>query len=206
LKVGVVENKIGLRLNQNAEIVFDNWVVPGRNVLGSVNGGADIMRTVRSGSNAKEAARMLGTGHAALEAARRWARERVQGGVPLTEHQAIGNKLAEMAVQLEAARGLVWRAAWACDHDPDQADTLSTMAVVFTSKAVMDVAVASFELHGSHGVRRGSEAERHLRNAATMLHIPAGSDALLARLHRLMMATADSGRVRRRSSSRHAET
>ncbi|MPZ87949.1 MAG: hypothetical protein GEU81_07710 [Nitriliruptorales bacterium] len=184
LRVGVIEDKLGLRLNQNAELIFEDCAIPHDQVLGEVNGAAPILRAIGPSSKAKEGAKTLGIGRAALDAGRQWAASRVQGGVPLAEHQVIGNSLAELAMELEAARTLVWRAAWASDHDRGAADSLSDMAKVLSSRVVVRVSLRSLELHGGHGIRRGTAAERNLRNAVTMLHATGGNDALLARLHR----------------------
>jgi alkylation response protein AidB-like acyl-CoA dehydrogenase len=128
----------------------------------------------------------LGVGRAAYEAALDYVKLRVQGGRRLVEHQAIGIKLADMAVRLAAARGLIWHAAWALDH-PDargehwQGDLpLATAARVYTAEAVYRVAKDAAECFGAMGVMRDMPLQKYVSDALVFLHSGNGnSDAKL---------------------------
>ncbi len=128
----------------------------------------------------------LGIGRAAYEAALDYVKLRVQGARRLVEHQAIGTKLAEMAIRLEAARGLIWQAAWALDHPDARAEQrqsdlpLATAARAFTAEAVYRVAKEAAECFGAMGVMRDMPLQRHVHDALQFLHSRNGnSDAKL---------------------------
>jgi alkylation response protein AidB-like acyl-CoA dehydrogenase len=118
----------------------------------------------------------LGIGRAAYEAALDYARLRVQGGRPLIEHQAIGTKLAEIAIKLEVARAIVWQAAWASDHPAAFADRslpdlpLQTVTQVFTSEMVLKATKDAAEIFGAMGVMRDMPLQKYVHDARICLH------------------------------------
>jgi alkylation response protein AidB-like acyl-CoA dehydrogenase len=118
----------------------------------------------------------LGVGRAAYEAALDYAKLRVQGGRPIVEHQAIGTKLAEIAIKLEVARGAVWRAAWACDHPDAYADRsladlpLKTVAQVFTAQVMLEATKDAAEIFGAMGVMRDMPLQKYVHDARVCLH------------------------------------
>jgi len=128
----------------------------------------------------------LGIGRAACEAALDYAQLRVQGGRRIVEHQAIGTKLAEIAIRLNVARNAVWQAAWAADHPEAQADLsvpdlpLATIARVFTAEAVHRAAKDAAECFGAMGVMRDMPLQKYVRDALISLH--AGGRASDAKL------------------------
>ncbi len=123
----------------------------------------------------------LGIGRAAYEAALEYAQLRVQGGRRIVEHQAIGTKLAEIAVRLEVARTAIWRAAWASDHPDATADRslpdlpLTTIARVFTAETVYRAAKDSAECFGAMGVMRDMPLQKYIHDAMICLHTGGGS-------------------------------
>jgi alkylation response protein AidB-like acyl-CoA dehydrogenase len=134
----------------------------------------------------QRAALNLGIGRAAYEAALDYARLRVQGGRRIIEHQAIGAKLAEIAIRLEVARAAVWQAAWAADHPQAIADRslpdlpLATVARAFTAEAVYRAAKDAAEVFGAMGVMRDMPLQKYVRDASIFLHSGSGaSDAKL---------------------------
>jgi len=133
------------------------------------------------------AAISLGIGRAAYAAALDYAQLRVQGGRRIVEHQAIGTKLAEIAIRLDVARNAVWRAAWACDHPDAFADRslpdlpLAAIARVFTSEAVYRCAKDAAECFGAMGVMRDMPLHKYVRDALISLHSGSGSSD--AKLH-----------------------
>jgi alkylation response protein AidB-like acyl-CoA dehydrogenase len=118
----------------------------------------------------------LGIGRAAYEAALDYAKLRVQGGRPIVEHQAIGNKLAEIAIKLEVARAAVWQAAWAADHPDAYADRsladlpLQTIAQVFTAQMMLEAAKDAAEVFGAMGVMRDMPMQKYVHDARVCLH------------------------------------
>lgn len=128
----------------------------------------------------------LGIGRAAYDAAADYARLRVQGGRPLIEHQAIGTKLAEIAIKLEVARAAIWRAAWALDHPAAVADgslpdlPLQTIAQIFASEMMVKATKDAAEIFGAMGVMRDMPLQKYIHDARVCLHSGNGnSDAKL---------------------------
>ena len=118
----------------------------------------------------------LGIGRAAYDAALDYARLRVQGGRPLIEHQAIGTKLADVAIRLEVARAAVWNAAWASDHPEAFADQslpdlpLATVAQVFVSETLYKAVRDAVELFGAMGVMRDMPLQKYVHDALVCAH------------------------------------
>lgn len=169
------------------ELVFKDCRVPAGNLLGAegkspLTGGAGA-----AGRGIPQfQALNLGVGRAAYEAALDYAKLRVQGGRPIIQHQAIGTLLAEIAIKLEVARNTVWQAAWASDHpdaytDRSLADLpLETIARVFTSEIVHQVALDAAECFGAMGVMRDMPLQKYVRDALIFLHSSqSNSDAKL---------------------------
>lgn len=123
----------------------------------------------------------LGIGRAAYEAALDYAHLRVQGGRPIIEHQAIGAKLAEIAVRLEVARIAIWQAAWASDHPDAFADRslpdlpLTTIAAVFASEAIYRAVKDAAECFGAMGVMRDMPLQKYVQDARISLHSGMGN-------------------------------
>jgi alkylation response protein AidB-like acyl-CoA dehydrogenase len=142
----------------------------------------------------------LGIGRAAYEAALDYAKLRVQGGRRIVEHQAIGAKLAGIAVKLEVARAAVWRAAWASDHPEAVADRslpdlpLGAVAEAFTAEAVLEAVKDAAECFGAMGVMRDMPLQKYVHDARVCLH--SGPGATEARL-RLAEALAGFSRPAR---------
>jgi len=130
----------------------------------------------------------LGIGRAAYEAAVDYAQIRVQGGRPLIEHQAIGTKLAEIAIKLEVARTAVWQAAWASDHPDAIADRslpdlpLKSIAQIFTSEMMMKATKDAAEIFGAMGVMRDMPLQKYIHDARVCLHSGNGNSDTKLRL------------------------
>lgn len=166
------------------ELAFNDCRVPAANLLGT-EGKSPLAGGAGRGIPQFEALN-LGIGRAAYEAAIDYAKLRIQGGRPIIEHQAIGMLLAEIAIKLEVARNTVWQAAWASDHPDVYADRslsdlpLETIARVFTSEMVHQVALDAAECFGAMGVMRDMPMQKYVRDALICLHSGNGnSDAKL---------------------------
>jgi alkylation response protein AidB-like acyl-CoA dehydrogenase len=155
------------------EVVFNDCRVPADNLLG-VEGASPIARD--DFGVAQLAALNLGIGRAAHEAALDYAQLRVQGGRPIAEHQAIGTKLADIAIRLDVARNAIWKAAWASDHPDAQAYRsvadlpLATIARVFTAEAVLTAVKDAAECFGAMGVMRDMPLQKYVQDARMCLH------------------------------------
>jgi butyryl-CoA dehydrogenase len=158
-------------------LIFDHCRVPAQNLLA-----ADAALFADHGRRIpQEQALALGIGRAAYEAALDYARLRVQGGRPLIEHQAIGAKLAEIAVRLEVARTAIWQAAWASDHPDAFTDgslpdlPLTIIAAVFAAEAIYRAAKDAAECFGAMGVMRDMPLQKYVQDARICLHSGMGS-------------------------------
>jgi len=169
------------------ELVFSNCRVPAENLLSAEGGrAATLFREIVERGSPQEQGLNLGIGRAAYEAALEYAQLRVQGGRRIIEHQAIGTKLAEIAISLEVARNAVWQAAYASDHPDAVADRslsdlpLQIIAKVFTSEAVYRAAKDAAEVFGAMGVMRDMPLQKYVHDALVCLHSGDGnSDAKL---------------------------
>jgi len=169
------------------ELVFADCRVPAENLLNAEGErAAAICGGLVERGGPQEQALNLGIGRAAYEAALEYAQLRVQGGRRIIEHQAIGTKLAEIAISLEVARNAVWQAAYACDHPDAVADRslpdlpLQIIAKVFTSGAVYRAAKDAAEVFGAMGVMRDMPLQKYVHDALVCLHAGDGnSDAKL---------------------------
>jgi alkylation response protein AidB-like acyl-CoA dehydrogenase len=169
------------------ELTFANCRVPVENLLHAEGGhAATLCRAVAEHSSPQEQALNLGIGRAAYEAALAYVQLRVQGVRRIIEHQAIGTKLAEIAISLEVARNAVWQAAYASDHPDAVADRslpdlpLQVIAKVFTSGAVYRAAKDAAEVFGAMGVMRDMPLQKYIHDALVCLHSGDGnSDAKL---------------------------
>jgi butyryl-CoA dehydrogenase len=163
------------------EVTFEDCRVPADNLLGD-DAADSLARDETSGrGSVLTQAVALGIARAAYEAALDYAKLRVQGGRPIAEHQAIGTKLAEIAIKLEVARAAVWRAAWASDHPDAYADRsladlpLQTIAQVFTSQAMLAATKDAAEVFGAMGVMRDMPMQKYVHDARIALHAGDGN-------------------------------
>jgi alkylation response protein AidB-like acyl-CoA dehydrogenase len=166
---------MGCRFMNNGEITFEDCAVPEDHLLtqGDALGQAGIY--FRPGKII-QASKNLGVGVAALERTAEFVQSYVQGGRVLIEHQAVAQRLADMAVKIEAVRALIDRAALAVDQKRDDADKLCNMAKVFASEEILQVCQHAMELHGGAGAMLDVGIEKLFRDAAIFLHMDATTD------------------------------
>ncbi|HVI15194.1 MAG TPA: acyl-CoA dehydrogenase family protein [Pseudolabrys sp.] len=166
------------------EVTFKDCRAPADNLLG--DDAAALLACFLGNAMPLFQALNVGIGRAAYEAALDFAHLRVQGGRPLIEHQAIGTKLAEIAIRLEVARASVWRAAWASDHPEAIADgslpdlPLQAVAQIFTSEMMVKATKDAAEIFGAMGVMRDMPLQKYIHDARVCQHNGNGnSDAKL---------------------------
>jgi butyryl-CoA dehydrogenase len=175
------------------DVSFDNVRMPAESLLGP-EGESALSSIVASLATPQLAALNLGIGRAAYEAALDYAQLRVQGGRRIIEHQAIGVKLAEVAIKLEVTRAMIWQAAWASDHPEAHANRslsdlpLATMAQAFAAETIYAATKQAVECFGAMSVMRDMPLQKHVHDALICLHYGTGtSDAKL----RIAEALAD---------------
>ena len=159
-----VEEKLGLRASDTAELVFEGCRVPAANRLGAEGAGFTIAMKALDGGRIGIAAQAVGIARAALEASVRYARERRSFGVPIGQHQMIQWMLADMATSVDAARLLLWRAATLKDRDRPYG-TAASMAKLFASETAMKVTTDAIQVHGGYGYIKDYPVERFFRDA-----------------------------------------
>ena len=174
-------DKVGRRLGSNGELSFVDCRIKAEDLLGEV-GASPFAATAMGRRNPRFQAMNLGIGRAAYEAALEYAKLRRQGGHALVEHQAIGLTLANMAIKLEAARALIWQSAWASEHRDAYSDgslpdlPLQSIAKVYTSEIVQQVALDAAQMFGGMGVMRELPAQKYVRDALIFLHSEHSND------------------------------
>ncbi len=164
IHVGKVEKKLGIKCSSTAEIVLDDCRVPSENLLGEPGMGGRIALTTLDGGRLGIAAQALGIARASLEESRAYARERKQFGRTIGEFQAIQWMLADMATRLDAARLLLYRAAYL--RAQGQPHTMeASMAKLFASETAMWAAHKAVQIHGGYGYIQDYPVERFFRDA-----------------------------------------
>jgi alkylation response protein AidB-like acyl-CoA dehydrogenase len=184
LRVGRTEDKFGLRLNQNTELIFEDCRIPAGNLLGRLDQGHRLAEESLLGSKAKEAVRALGVARCAYELALAWAGQRVQGGSVIIGHESVATRLATVAQEIELARTLIWRAAWAVDHDPARARPLEDFAMLYASELGVRTVAQCIRIFGARGSLRDWPMEKLVRDAATIMLPPIGNEASWVRASR----------------------
>ncbi len=158
------EDKLGIRASDTAELLFENCRVPRHHRLGEEGQGFTIALATLDAGRIGIAAQALGIATAAYEASVAYARERKSFDMPIGQHQMVQWMLADMAVALEAARMLTWRAAWLKDAGrPFSAE--ASMAKLFAAEAAMKITTDAIQVHGGYGFIKEYTVERHFRDA-----------------------------------------
>jgi len=162
--VGPKENKLGIRGSDTHSLMFNDVKVPKENRIGEDGFGFKFAMKTLEGGRIGIAAQALGIAAGAYELALEYAKQRKSFGKAIADHQAIAFKLADMATQIEAARMLVYKAAWL--KDQGQSYTLAgSMAKLYASKVAMDVTVEAVQIHGGYGFVKEYHVERMMRDA-----------------------------------------
>jgi alkylation response protein AidB-like acyl-CoA dehydrogenase len=160
---GKKERKLGLRASDTAQVVLENVEVPAESLLGEEGHAFRDVLQILDGGRIGLAAMAVGLARGALEESLTYAKQRVQFGKPIAEHQAIQFKLADMGTEIDAARLLTWQAAAAMDRG-ERVTTLASMAKVFASEVGMRAATAAVQIHGGYGYLADYPVERYFRD------------------------------------------
>ncbi|HML32627.1 MULTISPECIES: acyl-CoA dehydrogenase [Sporomusa] len=161
---GKKEHKMGINTSITMELVFQELKVPKENLLGKEGDGFKIAMATLDGGRIGVAAQALGIAQAALDHAVKYSKERVQFGKPIASNQAIAFMLADMATKVDAARLLVYRAAYLKDKGLPYSKE-AAMAKLYASDAAMAVTTDAVQIFGGYGYSREYPVERLMRNA-----------------------------------------
>jgi alkylation response protein AidB-like acyl-CoA dehydrogenase len=162
--IGAKEDKLGIRSSDTHTIMYNDVVVPKENRIGEDGFGFKFAMKVLSGGRIGIAAQALGIAGGAYELAVAYAKERKTFGKPIGQHQAIAFKLADMATDIEAAKLMVYRAAWMKDQHMN-IDSSAAMAKLFASDVAMKHTVEAVQIHGGYGFVKEYHVERLMRDA-----------------------------------------
>ncbi|MGB5370716.1 MAG: acyl-CoA dehydrogenase [Flavobacteriaceae bacterium] len=163
-EIGPKENKLGIRGSDTHSLIFNDVKVPKENRIGEDGFGFKFAMKTLAGGRIGIAAQALGIAAGAYELALKYSKERKAFGTEIMNHQAIAFKLADMHVQIEAARHLVYKAAWDKDQGNNY-DLSSAMAKLYASQVAMDTTIEAVQIHGGNGYVKDYHVERLMRDA-----------------------------------------
>ncbi len=167
-RAGKIEDTMGIRGSQNGELLLDSCVVPLEARIGAEGDGYRLALATFDRARVGIGAQAVGVASGALDYAIEYARQRVQFGKPIADHEGIQFLIADLATQVDAARLLVHRAASLLDSDAEGADTVTratSMAKLFASDTAMRVTTEAVQLLGGYGYTREYPVERMMRDA-----------------------------------------
>ncbi len=163
-EIGPKENKLGIRGSDTHSLIFNDVKVPKENRIGEDGFGFKFAMKTLAGGRIGIAAQALGIAAGAYELALKYSKERKAFGTEISNHQAIAFKLADMHTQIEAARHLVYKAAWDKDNGNDY-DLSGAMAKLYASQVAMETTVEAVQIHGGNGFVKDYHVERLMRDA-----------------------------------------
>ncbi|MEM0493047.1 MAG: acyl-CoA dehydrogenase [Candidatus Thermoplasmatota archaeon] len=163
-KVGNVFSKLGIRASVTSELIFENMKVPRENILGREGEGFKIALSTLDGGRIGIGAQAVGIAQAALDESISYAKQRQQFGQPLAKFQAIQWMIADMATRIEAARYLVYNAAYKKDKG-ERITKEAAMAKLFASETAVDAVIKAVQIHGGYGYTKEYLVERLYRDA-----------------------------------------
>jgi len=162
-RTGKKENKLGLRASATGEVIFESCRLGPEQLLGKLNAGFVDSLIVLDGGRVSIAALAIGMAQGAYDAALAYSKTRQQFGRPISEFQAIQHKLVDMAMELDAARLLNYRAAWMLDQGK-RVTRESAMAKLFASEAAVRIANEAVQIHGGYGFIKDYPVEKFYRD------------------------------------------
>lgn len=163
-EIGPKENKLGIRGSDTHSLIFNDVKVPKENRIGDDGFGFKFAMKTLAGGRIGIAAQALGIAAGAYELALKYSKERKAFGTEISNHQAIAFKLADMHTQIEAARHMVYKAAWDKDQGANY-DLSGAMAKLYASQVAMETTVEAVQIHGGNGFVKDYHVERLMRDA-----------------------------------------
>lgn len=190
-----VRDKVGFRMHLHGEFEFSDVKIPAENLLGGKEALPDD-NTIAAASSLECAAYAMALSRAAIDAATKYATERIQGGKRIIEHQAVALALADMYVHLQAGRSLLWRVAWTMDND--RIDPALTLACkVLCTEAAVRICRDAVELFGGSGVMRELPLQKYFRDSLVLLHIGGTNHGHRSKIDAILASRAAQGRFSR---------
>jgi short-chain 2-methylacyl-CoA dehydrogenase len=162
-KALTMHGKMMWRASDTSQLFFDSCKVPQSNILGKQGDGSKIMLSTLDNGRLSIAAMGLGCAQGAYELALKYSKERKQFGKPISEFQAISFKLADMAMKIELARNLLYKACWMKDNNIPFGKE-SAMAKLYCSEIAKEVADEAVQIHGGYGLMKEYDVERFYRD------------------------------------------
>ena len=193
LSFGAQERKMGWNSQPTAVVTFENARVPAENLIGEEGEGFKFAMAGLDGGRLNIAACSLGTAAAALQTALAYTNERTAFGRPLSANQALQFTLADMKTELEAARTLLYRAAWALDNKTPDATSLCAMAKRFVTDTGFEVVNRALQLHGGYGYLNDYPLERMLRDVRVHQILEGTNEIMRLIVARHMLAAYERG-------------
>jgi len=163
-KVGSIFEKLGINASKTSELIFENMEVPKENLLGAEGDGFKIALSTLDGGRIGIAAQAVGIAQACLDESIEYSKQRQQFGKPICANQAIQWMIADMATKIEAARFLLYNAAYKKDKG-ERISKEAAMAKLFASETAMDCAIKAVQIHGGYGYTKEYTVERLFRDA-----------------------------------------
>jgi len=163
MSISKQSDKLGLLSSDTAELIFEDCIIPKENLLGNLNEGYKDIMQILIGGRIGIGAMAVGIGRGALEESMEYAKKRIQFGKPIADFQAIQWMLADIATELDAARLLVYKAAYLKDKGLNYTKEAS-QAKLFASEAGMKAALKAVQIFGGYGYMREYPVERYLRD------------------------------------------
>jgi alkylation response protein AidB-like acyl-CoA dehydrogenase len=164
LEYGRKINKIGNRATQTGELIFNDCRVPAANLIGDEGAGFKIIMETLNEARITLGAKAVGIAQAAFDESLQYAKERIQFGRPIGKFQMIQSKLAWMATTLEAARTMLYKAAWMRDQGQEYSRQ-SAMAKLYATETAVEVTGEAMQIHGGYGYTLEFPVQRHFRDA-----------------------------------------
>jgi len=163
-KVGSIFDKMGINANHVSELVFEDMEVPKENLLGKEGEGFKIALSTLDGGRIGIGAQAVGIAQACLDESIEYAKQRQQFGRPISKFQAIQWMIADMATRIEAARLLVYNAAYKKDKG-ERISKEAAMAKLFASETAVESAIKAVQIHGGYGYTKEYTVERLFRDS-----------------------------------------
>ena len=162
--IGKKEKKLGIRGSATTELIFEDCIVPAENLLNGEGQGFKVAMKTLDGGRIGIAAQALGIAQGALDQSIAYMKERIQFGKPISQFQGLQWMLAEMGTEIEAARLLVYKAAWCKDNGLPYSKE-AAMAKLFAAETAMGVTTKAVQIHGGYGYTKDYPVERMMRDA-----------------------------------------
>ena len=163
-EIGKHENKMGIRSSSTTELIFSDCKIPAASLLGTENKGLAIALSTLDGGRIGVAAQAIGIADAAFEEAVKYSKERIQFGKTLSRQPVIAYKLADMAIEIELAKNLLFKVAWMKESKQPKFTKEAAMLKVYAAEMSHRVCHAALQIHGGYGYIKDNKVERLYRD------------------------------------------